>query len=287
MLTEALLGRARNWRPNLLFVTSFALLILSFTVHAQTNNSEADGKSSFTARLMNIEAAANETFRYNASLHNGAKEARIYELKADLPIGWMIAYKVEGSQVTSLNLESGKTQDISIEINATSSAKPDKYKIPIRAISAVDTLVLNLEAVVKGSYALELTTPSGRLSDEITSGKVKEIQLTVKNTGTLPLTDVELSAQNPSRWETTFEPSKIKEIEPGKSVDVTASLKVPDKTIAGDYVTTITAKNSNSTSQLSFRMTVKTSLLSGWIGVLVILAAIGLVYYLIRKYGRR
>src|SRR5690606_33381250 len=107
------------------------------------------------------------------------------------------------------------------------------------------------------------------------------------NTGTLPLTDVELSAQNPSRWETTFEPSKIKEIEPGKSVDVTASLKVPDKTIAGDYVTTITAKNSNSTSQLSFRMTVKTSLLSGWIGVLVILAAIGLVYYLIRKYGRR
>lgn len=288
MFTKALSTRLRLSRVSLLsksLLLATLIGLVSFS-HAQQPTG-IDGKSTFTARLMNIEAAANETFRYNTSLHNGAAEQRIYELKADLPIGWMIAYKVEGSQVTSLNLEAGKTQDISIEINATSSTKPDKYKIPIKAISNTDTLLLNLEAVVKGSYSIELTTPSGRLSDEITSGSHKEIQLTVKNSGTLPLNEVELSAQAPSKWEATFEPSKIKELEPGKTVDVTATLKVPDKTIAGDYVTTFSVKNANANAQVTFRMIVKTSILSGWIGILVILIAIGLVYYLIRKYGRR
>jgi uncharacterized membrane protein len=70
-------------------------------------------------------------------------------------------------------------------------------------------------------------------------------------------------------------------------MDIKATLSVPDKTIAGDYVTTLTARNSSTTSNAVFRMTVKTSLLSGWLGILVILLALGIVYSLIRKYGRR
>lgn len=287
MLTGSLLTRLRTWRLSLFAIIFFPVFLLSVSALAQQPPPGADGKSSFTTKLMNIEAAANETFRYNTSLHNGAAASRIYELKADLPIGWLISYRVDGSQVTSLNLDGGKTQDISIEINATAAAKPDKYKIPVKAVSSADTLLLDLEAVVKGSYGAELTTPTGRLSDEITSGSRKEVHLVVKNSGTLPLNDLELSAQAPSKWEATFEPSKIKQLEPGKTLDVTATLNVPDKTIAGDYAATFTVKNANANAQAAFRMIVKTSLLSGWIGILVILLSIALVYYLIRKYGRR
>jgi uncharacterized membrane protein len=236
---------------------------------------------------MNIEAATNETFRYNASLHNGSGKPVIYELTTDMPDGWMIAYKVDGNRVTSLNLDGNKTQDISIEVNAASTAKPDKYKIRVKAVSGIDTLSLNLEAVVKGSYGLDLTTPTGRLSDEVTSGSHKEIHLVAKNAGTLPLNDIELSSQLPSKWECSFEPAKIQQLDPGKTVDIIAKLNVPDKTIAGDYASTFTIRNANSNAQAAFRIVVKTSLLSGWIGILVILLAIGLVYYLIRKYGRR
>ena len=70
-------------------------------------------------------------------------------------------------------------------------------------------------------------------------------------------------------------------------MDVVVKLTVPEKTIAGDYVTTVTARNNTSNAQLAFRMTVRTSILSGWIGILIILAAITLVFFLIRKYGRR
>jgi uncharacterized membrane protein len=263
------------------------LLSTAQLLKAQTPVTGIDGKSSFTAKLMNIEAATNEIFRYNTTLHNGDGKSKVVELKAELPIGWMISYKVDGSQVTSVAMDAGKTQDISIEINAAANAAPDKYKIPVKAVSALDTLVLNLEAVVKGSYGLTLTTPTGRLSEELTSGSHLDIQLVVKNSGTLPLSDIDLSSQLPANWEASFEPSKISRLEPGKSQELKARLKVPDKTIAGDYAATFTASNANGNAPAVFRMIVKTSLLSGWIGIMVILLSIGLVYYLIRKYGRR
>lgn len=247
----------------------------------------ADKGSTFTAQLINIEAAVHEAFHYNTTLHNGAAQARIYELTAKVPEGWSVVFRTRGSQVTSINMDGNKNENISVEVHPAYNAGPGKYKIPVMAVTSNDTLHVNLEAVVKGSYGMELTTPTGLLSDKITEGKQKEIHLVVKNTGTLNLDNISLSAQTPSKWDATFEPSKIEHLEPGKTADVIAKLTVPDKTIAGDYITTFTAKNNPSNAQATFRMTVRTSMLSGWIGILVIFAAITLVFFLIRKYGRR
>lgn len=285
MLTKISLTRFCAMRRfTLLFL---CLLSAGQLLKAQMPATGIDGKSSFTAKLMNIEGATNEVFRYTTTLHNGDSKAKVVELKAELPIGWMISYKVDGSQVTSVAMDAGKTQDIFIEINAAANADPNKYKIPVKAVSPLDTLVLNLEAVVKGSYGLTLTTPTGRLSEELTSGSHLDIQLVVKNSGTLPLNDIDLSSQLPANWEASFEPQKITRLEPGKSQELKLRLKVPDKTIAGDYAATFTASNPNGNSPAVFRLIVKTSVLSGWIGIMVILLSIGLVYYLIRKYGRR
>src|SRR5690606_34498990 len=85
---------------------AFFLLLFSFSTVAflsppssfaqQGSRGEA---SSFTTRLMNIEATAKEPFRYNASLHNGTGRANIYELNAAVPEGWSATFRVEGSQV--------------------------------------------------------------------------------------------------------------------------------------------------------------------------------------------
>jgi len=270
------------------FIFFFLLFFSSsFLSTAQQFPGATPAKSSFTARLINLEAASSETFRYTTTLHNGSASTRLYEMKADLPEGWQIAFKVDGSQVTSISMDPGKTQDIAVEINAAAGAAPKEYTIPIKASSNTDTLSLKLEAVVKGSYSLTLTTPIGRLSDEVTSGSQKELQLVVKNTGTLPLNGLQLSSQLPTGWEASFAPANIGQLQPGSAINVIATLKVPDKTIAGDYDANFTTTNSYTNATAAFRLTVKTSLLSGWIGMLVILLAIGIVYYLIRKYGRR
>lgn len=272
---------------NYLRVSLFCFSFSALTVPALAQKNAAKGRSAFTVRLMNIEATAKETFRYNASLYNGSGHTQLYELRASAPEGWSTVFRTEGSQIAGLRMDSGRTQDISVEITAAPLVKPGKYTIPVMAIAATDTLRTDLEAVVKGNYGLELTTPSGRLSDEITEGRSKQIQLTLKNTGTLPLEALELSAQAPVGWSATFEPAKVDRLDPDKEQNITATLNVPDKTIAGDYVTNFTARNNNANSNATFRMTVKTSLLAGWIGMLVILLSLGIVYYLIRKYGRR
>lgn len=252
-------------------------------VHAQ----QGAGPSALTARLINIEAVAKDPFRFNVTLTNGTVAQQTYALKAAVPDGWTALFRTEGSQVAAVQVDAAGRKDLSLEISATPFAEPGTYEIPVTAISGADTLRLELEAVVSGHYQLELTTPTGRLSDQITEGKSKHVTLTVKNTGTLPFDGLELSAKSPSQWNATFEPASIERLDPGQSRDVTATISVPDKTIAGDYITTFTAKNNHDTATATFRMTVKTSILSGWIGILVILAAVGMVYYLIRRYGRR
>ncbi|MBX2920711.1 MAG: hypothetical protein KF746_00865 [Chitinophagaceae bacterium] len=279
MLAQFFYLNQNDFRTFLFFL--FFLFSFSSSGHAQQKS------PAFTARLMNIEATAKETFRYNTSLRNNTGGAQVYALKAAAPEGWMTIFRTEGSQVTSVKIDSGKTQDISIEITASPGVRPGTYAIPVTATATSETLQLDLEAVVKGNYALELTTPTGRLSDDVTEDDSKTIVLNVKNTGTLPLNGVELSAQSPAKWTTVFDPSKIEGLDPGQSVDVKTTVSVPGKTIAGDYVINFSARHNSANANAAFRMTVKTSLLSGWIGMMVILLALGLVYLLIRKYGRR
>jgi uncharacterized membrane protein len=274
--------------PYQLFLSvAMATLLLAAKPNLSLAQQNSKNKSDFTAKLMNLEAATNDVFRFTTSLKNGAGQSKIYELKANVPLGWSATFRVDGSQVTSVNVAPGKTQEVGIEITPTTSADPKKYLIPIQSISQTDTLTLQLEAVVKGSYGLLLSTPSGRLSEEVTAGSQQQIQLLVKNSGTLPLTGVSLSPQLPTGWELNFDQSQIQELAPGKELTLQATLKVPDKTIAGDYAATLTANSSHSNAQAAFRFIVKTSLLSGWIGIVVILLAITLIIVLVRKYGRR
>ncbi|KAA4287790.1 hypothetical protein F3D15_05395, partial [Bacteroides ovatus] len=139
---------------------------------------------------------------------------------------------------------------------------------------------LELEVVVTGSYQMELTTPRGLLSTDVTAGDIKKIELEVRNTGSSLLKDIQLSANKPADWEVTFEPSKIDALKAGETSTVMA-------TLPGDYVTTIMAKTPEVNADAQFRVAVKTPMIWGWVGVLIIIASIGVVYYLFRKYGRR
>jgi len=277
----------RTQFKNLFSMFLFAVFLLTAATANARQQKPPKGISELSAKLVNIESATNEPFRFSLTLRNGASSRQLYEFKADLPAGWQMTSRVDGSPVTSLSVEAEQSREISLEFTAPGNATVRKYIIPFKAVSTAQTLSVELEAVVKGSYAAVLGTPSGRLSEELTSGSHKDIELEVRNTGTLPVKDLEITSQLPSGWEASFEPTKVEKLEGGKTARVKVLLKVPDKTIAGDYAATFNLSGGNVSSQAAFRIFVKTSLLSGWIGILVILIAVGCVYALIRKYGRR
>lgn len=244
-------------------------------------------KTGLTTEQPNMEGDTDTEFKYEAELKNRTAEEQHYALTADVPRGWSVDFEVDNKPVTSVTVPSNETKDINVTIKPAKQAKAGTYEIPIKATTSATSSELTLEAVITGRYEVEVTTPTGRLSGDITAGDEKPFTLVVKNTGTTALHDVQLKAQAPVNWEVEFEPKQIDNLEPGKSMEVQATVTADDNAIAGDYVTEFTAETPEATAKAQYRMTVETSLLWGWIGVIIIVGVIAGIFYLMRKYGRR
>lgn len=248
---------------------------------------QGSSKAEFSSNQTNMEGAANATFTFNATLRNQTAEKQVYALRAQTMPGWNIAFKTGGKQVSSVDVEAGQTQDVLIEVDPPDETEAKSYKIPVTAGTGNSSSTITFEVVVKGSYKIELTTPTGLLSTQVTAGSSKRIALAVKNTGSSDLENIEMKFSAPANWDVVFEPTKIPFLRAGSTADVFATIKADKKAIAGDYVANLEAKTAEVSSKASFRVSVETSLLWGWFGALIIFGALGAVYFLIRKYGRR
>ncbi|WP_449047278.1 COG1470 family protein [Parapedobacter sp.] len=244
-------------------------------------------KSEFNTDQANMEGAANSSFTFNATLRNPSSEAQVYGLRAQVPQGWNALFRANGKQVSSVKVDPNQTQNITIELDPPDQLGAGKYKVPVVASASGMSSNLELEVVITGSYNLELTTPTGRLSTSITAGGDEKVELLVKNTGSAPLKNVEMKSSTPVDWTVSFQPAKIDVIAPGQHAQVIATVEASGKAVAGDYVTNLEAKTAEKTATASLRVSVRTPLLWGWLGIIIIMGALGGVYYLFRKYGRR
>lgn len=241
----------------------------------------------FTCDQANMEGHSKTNFSFRTKLVNRTAEKQSYSLQSNPPRGWRISFKPNNQQATSVEVDPDASKFISIEITPPQNVTAGTYKIPVRAINNLTSAELELEVVISGTFDMVLTTPTGLVSTKITAGEEKKLELVVTNTGSVALSNVRLGSTKPSGWEVTFEPSEIAAVEPGKNALIIATVKADKKAISGDYVTNITARCSEVSSQLSFRVSVKTPMLWGWIGILIILLSVGSIILLFRKYGRR
>ena len=244
-------------------------------------------KSELEIDQPNMEGHADSSFTYSFTLNNRTASKQQYALTAEAPAGWDTRFAVGGSNVASVDVEAGSSESVQLTVTPAEKAAADTYPIAVHAASGASSASAQVEAAITGTYGLTLGTADERLSADITAGKTRSLELVVSNTGSAELTDVSLSGQLPANWEVTFEPKTIRSIPAGQSVPVTATLKASDKALAGDYVASLSASSSEKSADAAIRMTVKTSVLWGWVGVLIVLAVLAGIYGLFRKYGRR
>lgn len=244
-------------------------------------------KTEFTTNQANMQGNSTSTFNFQTSINNRTADRQHYALSADVLPGWIVNFKPNYQQATSVDIEANSKTDVGIEIDPPDRTEAGSYKIPVRASTNATSAAIELEVVITGTYGIVLTTPTGLLSTDITAGEKKRLGLIINNTGSTQLRNVKLSSSAPINWEVVFDPAKVDLIEPGKSAEVAVSVKAYKKAIAGDYLTNLEATTSEATSKASFRITVKTPMIWGWVGIFVIIGALGGVYYLFRKFGRR
>ncbi|WP_239004798.1 NEW3 domain-containing protein [Paenibacillus tepidiphilus] len=245
-------------------------------------------KSELTVDQANMLGHSDTTFTYSAVLHNRTAQKQSYALSAQADAGWDVRFKADGSSVTSVEIEAGAEKTISIEAQPPEQVKAGTYKIPVTASSPSASTGAELEAVVSGTYGIQLSTSDNLLSTDIKAGGERRINLVITNTGSAPLEDISLSSSGtPSGWEVSFDPSTVRSIEPGATASAQAVIKSSDNSLPGDYVVSLSASSPSKSAAADLRVTVKTSVLWGWIGVLIIAAVAGGIYYLFRRFGRR
>lgn len=244
-------------------------------------------QTEFTTTQPNMEGNSKATFTFNATLKNQTAEQQLYALLANAPRGWNIVFKADYKRATSAQVEPNATANISIDITPPANVEAGTYKIPVRAATGSTAADLNLEVVITGSYQMELTTPNGLLSSDITAGSTKQIELVVTNSGSGELKDVQFTSNKPVDWEVTFDPARIENLKSGASAHINATVKASKKALPGDYVVKMEAKTPEVTTAAEFRIAVETPMIWGWLGVLIIVAVVVAIYFLFRKYGRR
>lgn len=244
-------------------------------------------KTTFTTPQANLEGAANSTFTFNTSLENATADTQLYALNAEAPPGWNVTFKANYKEVASVNVPANHTQKITVTIKAPDHVAAGTYKIPVYATTNTTSAGLALETVVTGSYSMDLSTPDGLLNTDITAGDQKRIALTVKNTGSAPLKKISFHFTAPTNWDISFDPKQIDELPAGHTEQIFATIRADKDAIAGDYATDLKAQTPETTANTELRVSVTTPLLWGWVGILIILVAVGSVYFLFRKYGRR
>lgn len=261
--------------------------VLPITVRV---DADAAGDISLTTSTPTLTGSTDATFTFSLEFRNDTAQDVTLSVAATGDAGWDVTASLTGeTQAASTVVEAGSTQGVSVAVAAPSDAPAGTYPISVEAKAGERTATADLGVEITGSYSMTLSTPDSRLSASGSAGAPTAITFEVTNTGTAPLTVVEVTSTPPSGWDVTFDPATVDTIAPNETATITASVTPSGEAVAGDYVVTFSGKagESAATSTAAVRFTVETSPLWAFIGLGLIALIIGSLLYVFRTYGRR
>jgi len=250
---------------------------------------ESLGESSFAVQYPDQEGSAKTAFTFNATLINNYSTEQSYSLSAQAPSGWNVTFTPDdgSGQVASITVDPRQSQGIKISVSPPSNAEAGDYTVNCSAISANENLSNELGVTINESYSVELTTPTGVLSFDAVVTVESTVVLNVVNKSNIAMTNINLTSSPPTDWKVRFEPSTIDSLEPGATREVIAYVTPSSGAMSGDYITSITAGNSNASTTAQFRVTVKANTVWGIVAVAIIVLIVLSLFWVFRKYGRR
>ena len=251
-------------------------------------SAQAGGEVTLTPDFPGLRVPTGETASFSVELRNDTPSDLEFELSSSGPAGWEVtAEPATEPQATTMQVDAGSTAQITVAATAPPGVESGQYPISVQASSPETEVQADMIVEIVGSFSLELGTPDQRLSTEVSADGSSDIVLVVTNSGTAPISNVELSATAPSNWDVSFAEQVIAQLAAGESASVTATVTPSDQAVAGDYVITFRADSDEASSTVDIRTTVNPSAIWGFFGVaLIVLVLVGLAW-VFRRFGRR
>lgn len=248
----------------------------------------AAGDVTLTSDFPELKGTTDTSFSYNVTLKNETATDTTFTMQAQGPDGWTVDAKPAGqSQATTLTVKAGSTGSITVTAKPAADAQAGTFPITLSVNGGGKDASLDLAATITGTYSLTLSTPDQVLSTTANAGSTKDFALTLANGGSAPVTGVTLSANAPTGWKVEFDPKSIDAVAPGTPATITAKITPSSDAIAGDYEMTLTAKGAEASDDVAIRVRVETPQLWWIVGVALIVAVFGGLYWVFRTYGRR
>lgn len=268
-------------------------------VFAQEEQLETqEQKLEMSAKYPKIEVTSGEVAEFEVELtltgEMGA-EARVFDLVATAPKDWDVIITPsypKDKKITSIELIPGYTAGEKILVRAAPAywlkPEPGEYPVTLEATSGEIHGSIELKVVIKAKYSLTLTPANELYNTKATAGKENTFSIKAQNDGSAAINEINFSPDKPTDWTLEFKPNKIDSLAAGASQTIDVNIKLPSKTIAGDYAITLKASGSQATAQnLDIRVTVETPTVWGWVGVIIVLAVIAGLVVTFRRFSRR
>jgi uncharacterized membrane protein len=249
----------------------------------------AGGEVTLDTDTVALQGPASDTFNFTLTLKNDKEEDVTFSTTAEGPPDWDVSAKATAqSQAVTAVVKAGAVAQITVAANPPDDVQAGKFPIKLTVDAGDTTLTKDLEVDITGSYTMTLATPTGVLSTRGSAGGTTDQQFVITNTGSAPLTKVVMTATPPTNWKVTFDPESTDSLAPGDQVTVTAHITPTTDAIAGDYTISFRATSTESDNKSAdIRFTVEASIVGALIGIALIAAAIGGLFWVFRRYGRR
>lgn len=254
-------------------------------------DAEAAGDVSLTTSTPALTGSSDANFSFTLQFQNDTAQDVTLAVRATGPdASWTVDATLTGeTQAASTVVEAGTSQNVTVAATAPRGIAAGTYPVTVEATAGERTVTADLAIEITGSYSMTLATATGVLSASGSAGAPTTQTFQVTNTGTAPLTAVEVTATPPSGWEVTFDPESIATIAPDETGTITATITPSGEAVAGDYVVTFNgrATESAATASAQVRFTVETSPIWALVGLGIIALILAGLFYVFRTYGRR
>ena len=250
----------------------------------------ATGGLTLTSQYPVLTTASGQTLKFTVDLKNQTNKPLTTALVARAPQGWTVRFKPQfgDTQISSIQLKENATETLSVEIDSPTTAEAKEYPVSIETRAGALEASTNLKVTLKGTQDLKMGSASGTLNTSVTAGTKTPVDFLVGNAGTAAIRNLAFITKKPNdKWTVEFRPDKIGALDPGQVQEIKMDILAPDRTIAGDYLLTLTANSPEVNKSVEFRVTVSTPTIWGWVGFAIVgLVVIGLAVVFFRL-GRR
>ena len=236
------------------------------------------------------------TFNFAVSIKYSGPDRQTATLSASTTApGWTAGVTYSGKQANSIDIGPAQpygpdTRSVTVTLTPPPYQKPDpgKYVVTLGVTVGSVTKTIDLTGEVQTKIDFSMTSDTQRLSTTATAGQDNHYAITLNNSGSVALTNITFSSSKPDNWNIKFNPEKVDSLDANSTKQVDVIITPPSgKTIAGDYMITLTASNDKVNSSMDVRVTALTPSIWGWVGIIivvVVVAGLGLLFF---RLGRR